>query len=151
MTEFIVQQVAGAGAPDIEPDIYDATFDGIVAEAHPDWAGVNSFGKPDSGDRWRFNFTLLDEDGAVMYDPNSEGDPIEVNVLTNQTMGEKSNAYKIMRGICTPAEMALIDAKQPFNAATLYGRKVQLQIEKNENGWPKITNVLPARRSKGSK
>lgn len=144
MTEFFLQQTAGAGAPDVEDDIYDGTFDGVVPEQHDDWkTEADNFGHPDNGARWRFNFSLYDTDGSALYD---EGDPLVVSTLTKPSMHKKSNGYAIMKGVLTASELAVVDAGEKLDIAPIIGRKVQVQIKHNASGWPFVAQVLPARK-----
>lgn len=133
------QQKPGAGAPDVADGLQKGVFVGISEESHPDWAGTDKFGKEDTGDRWRFAFNLVDEDGDILYE---EGDPIEVDALTRTTVGKKSAAYAILKGIMTAAELAIVDAQEPFDGTTLEGRKVMVVIEHNDKGWPKVVQVV---------
>lgn len=126
----------GADAPEIEDGIYPADFDGAVQESHPDWAGKNKFGGDDDGERIRWDFTLFDQ-----------GDPVPVNILSNLNFNVKSKtvplAVRILKGLLTKAEYVAFEAGSSPDADSLQGRRCQVQIEHNENGWPKIIAVLP--------
>lgn len=137
---FTFQQTAGGDAPEVKDGVYRASFDSMDKEEHPDWAGTDKFGHPDNGDRIRFAFTLKDKDGSILYD---EGDPIVVDALTRVSFGPKSNAYAILKGILTPAELAVVDAKQPFEITPVLGRDVLVQVGHSTKDWPTIVAVLP--------
>jgi len=139
---IIIQQELGAGAPEIDDGMFDARFDGISAESHPDWAGPNKFGGVDDGERWRWDFTIF-EDGKPVFDEG--GDPLEVSTLTNQSVGKKSNGYALFKGILTSGELALIDAGEPIDTSALEGRMCQVVVVHNEKGWPKVSAVLPVK------
>lgn len=133
----------GAEAPDIENGSYLARFDGMTIEEHPDWAQTaeqNKFGKADSGRRIRFNFTLLDEGGDELYD---DGDPVEVNALTREAFGLRSNAYALFAPILTAAEKAAFEAGEDLDSDDIEGRKVMVAVEQRKNGWPIVTAVMP--------
>lgn len=132
-----------AGAPDVEAGIWAARFDGISAKVlEKSQFDPNVF-------EWAF--TLLDETGAVVYD---EGEPIEVTALTSRSMNTKSKttprAVRYLKAILTPAEFATFEDEEGagLDADALAGRVVQVIIEINDNGWPKITDVMPAPRAK---
>jgi len=127
----------GADAPEIEDGIYPATFEGVVQESHPDWAGKNKFGGEDDGERLRWDFTCYDE-----------GDPVPVNILSNLNFNVKSKtvplAVRLLKALLTKGEWdAFLTGASP-DSDSLKERRCQVQIEHNENGWPKIIAVLPA-------
>lgn len=138
----VIIQQAAANIPEVADGLTLARFDGMAIEAHPDWATPSDrFGKPDDGNRIRFNFTILDDDGAVVYE---DGEPVEVNVLTRVFFGPKSTTYALLKGILTPAELALVDAQQPVDSDSLVGRIVNIVISHNEKGYPGVDSVVPA-------
>lgn len=130
--------------PEVADGLALSRFDGMAIEKHPDWATESDkFGKPDSGDRIRFEWTLLDEEtGAVLY--GEDGDPVVVNQLTRVFFGAQSRTYALLKGILTKAELALVDAKEPIDSDALIGRINNLNISHNEKGWPQIDAVIPA-------
>jgi hypothetical protein len=135
----------GAGAPEVEDGLALARFDDLVLKEHPDWAGTDKFGKADDGNRFHFLFTLVDEDHAVVYDPESEGDPIELEALTRTATGEKSNFFAIMSGLLTAKELAAYQAAtadDPFDGSELPGRVYNVKIAHNKRGWPFIEDVI---------
>lgn len=141
----------GGSAPEIEAGLTPLRFDDLLLKPHDDWAGVDKFGHDDDGQRYHFCFTALDEEGKVLYDPNSEGDPIELEILTRTATGEKSNFAKTLKGILTAAEFTAWQANEPFDGEGIKGRKVMGMVEHNKKGWPNITAVLPAKMSKAEK
>lgn len=132
---------SGSDAPEFEDGIYPATFNGVSAESHPDWAGTGKYGKDDDGERLRWDYTLFDE-----------GDPFPVNELTNLNFNTVSKTVpkpiQRLKALMTKGEYeAFLDGETP-NSDELKGRRCQVQIEHNANGWPKIIAVLPAPKKK---
>lgn len=135
---------SSASAPEFEDNVYDARFDGVSAESHPEWATENGTFGPDNGERFRFDFTLF-EGGRMLY---NDGDPFTINALTSQAMGKKSKFALYMKGILTPVEAAMIEAGENIDSDTIKGRMVQLALSHNDNGWPKIDAIIPAKKVK---
>lgn len=135
----------GGTAPEVEDGVYDMRFDGVESEAHPEWAGPNKWGKHDDGNRFRWNFTLLDGEGAVLYD---EGEPITLNKLTNTSLNVVSKttpvAVKVLKALLTPAEFAAFEQGTAPDSDKLIGRIVQGVVSTNDKGWPNIDDVMPA-------
>lgn len=132
-----------ADAPDIESGIYDATFDGVSKK----FVEGGLYG---DGDRLVWAFTLLDDDGEVLYDRE---EPIVVDGLTSLSMNTASKTtpkgVRYLKAIMTPSEFSLFesgDAK--VNAEDLEGRKVQVEVAIRDSGWPTVVNVLPARKAR---
>lgn len=139
----------GAGAPPVEDGLCLLRFDDLVLKEHEDWAtDSDKFGKPDDGQRYHFQFTLLDEDRSVVY---HEGDPIELEALTRTATGSKSNFAAILEGILTPQEFALWQADQPFDDSTLRGRIVNGKVAHNKSGWPFVESVIGIAKDKKGK
>lgn len=139
----------GGTAPEVEDGLTLARFDNLVQKSHPDWAGTDSYGKPDDGERFHFIFTLLDEGRQVLYDDG--GDPIELEATTRTATGQKSNFAAILKGILTPQEFTLWEANQPFDAESLPGRIVNVTVAHNKKGWPHIEATHGQPKTRGSK
>jgi hypothetical protein len=140
-----IKKTVGAGAPEIEDGLGLFRFDGIQLVNHKDWATESdNFGKPDNGDRLHFNVTALDgETGAVLW--KNDGDPLEIETLTRVAFGEKSNAYALLKGILTKAELALLDDPEgSLDSDALMGRPVQGIVAHGKSGWPYIDSFMPA-------
>lgn len=130
-----------AGAPNVEGGVYDGRFDGVAAKII-----ANSKYDPNS---YEWSFTLLDN-GAVLYDA---GEPVEVTGLTSQSVNVKSKttpkAVRWLKAIMTPAEFAQFElGEEPVDADKLVGRSVQLVIAINDNGWPRVDDVLAAKKAR---
>ena len=126
-----------ADAPDIEDGVYGAKFLGVELQKHPDWAGVNQFGKEDSGDRFHWTFVIC-ENGEPVYD---EGEPLELEATTNTTMAAKSNAAGILKGLLTPAEYSAAEAGNGPKDSDIEGRMCQVTVEHSKSGWPRVVGV----------
>lgn len=133
-----------ADAPDIESGFYDGKFDGISTK----YVEGGQFG---DGDRYVWAFTLLDDDGAVLYD---EGEAVEVEGLTSLSLNVASKtvpkAVKYLKALMTTEEFATFEAGNGVDAKALVGRVVQVEVTIKDNGWPTITNVLPPRKRRAS-
>lgn len=133
-----------AGAPDIEAGVFDARFDGVEAKT----LDKSKF----DPNVFIWHFTLF-QDGAVIYD---DGDPIEVDGLTSQSMNTKSKttprAVKYLKGLLTPGEFAQFEAAADdaeadgLDAEALEGRMVQVVVSIKDSGWPQVDDVLPAKK-----
>jgi hypothetical protein len=134
-----------ADAPDIEPGVYDGKFDGIATK-------FITGGQYGDGDRWEWSFTLLDDDGDVLYDG---GDPLEITGLTSTSTNDKSKtlpkALRYFKALMTTAEYAAFLAGEGIDEDSLLGRVVQVEVAVKDNGWPSIANVLPPRAKRSSK
>lgn len=104
------------------------------------------------GDRFEWAFTLLDDDGAVIYD---EGEPVELTGLTSTSTNVASKttprAVRYLKALMTASEFAVFEAGEGVEAEELLGRIVQVEVAIKESGWPTIANVLPPRKSRKSK
>jgi len=140
---FEISNTPSASAPDIEGGLVPARFDGLAMVEHPDWAGDGKFGY-DDGKRLHWTFTLLDEDGAVLYD--DDADPIIVEAVNSANINTKSDKSKNAAWLksVSPAAFAAVNAGQRFSADEMVGANCTLLIEIKDNGWPKVVNVLPA-------
>ena len=130
-----------AGAPNIEAGIFPARFDGVSEKLVP--------GKF-SSEVYEWAFTLLDQNGAVLYD---EGDPIEVTGLTSRSFNVASKttprAVRYLRALMSAAEFANFSAGSPIDSDALIGRLCQTLIAINDNGWPKVDDVIAAPKASG--
>lgn len=152
---FTLPKKAASGAPQVEDGLALWRFDDLVLREHPDWAGKDNYGNDDDGQRYHFVGTLVDEDHAVIYDPKSEGDPIELESTTRTATGQRSNFYANITGLLTPKELAAYDAstpEDPFDASDLPGRVYNVKIAHNKNDWPFIEQIIGiAKAPKGGK
>lgn len=134
-----------ADAPNVDPGICDARFDGVQKK----FIEGGQFG---DGDRLEWQFTLLDDDGAVLYD---DGDPIEVQGLTSLSTNVLSKttpkAVRYLKALMTPEEFAAFSEGKGVNASALIGRVVQVEVAIRDSGWPTIANVLPPRQKRVSR
>jgi hypothetical protein len=137
---------ASADAP-VLPDgegLYDAR-----------WTGVEDVNIPNSqfgdGASRQWNFTLVDDDGADLYD---RGEPIEVRGLTSRSMNltskTKPKGVKYLEAILTPDEFAEFARGEGFDAERAKNRIVQVDIVLKDSGWPNVVNVLRKRARRGS-
>lgn len=129
-----------ANAPDIEPNIYDARFDGVVAKVlEKSQYDPNAF---------IWSFTLF-EDGKAIY---LDGEPVEVEKVTSQSTNTKSKttpgAVKVLKAIMTADEFAAFEREEPIDAEELVGRMVQVVVVTKDSGWPGVDEVLPARKAR---
>jgi hypothetical protein len=134
-----------ADAPDIEAGIYDARCDGVAVK----FITGGQFG---DGDRFEWAFTLLDDEGEVLYD---DGDPVEITGLTSTSLNTMSKttprAVRYLKALLTPAEYAAFEAGEGIDEKSIVGKKVQVEVSIKDNGWPSIAGVLPARVKRGAK
>jgi len=132
-----------AEAPDIEPGVYDARFDGVEAK-------VLEKSQFDSN-VFVWGFTLF-EDGKPLYDG---GEPVEVDKITSQSTNTRAKttpgAVKVLKAIMTAEEFAAFEREEPISAEDLIGRMVQVQVIIKDNGWPTVEEVMPARRKSRSR
>lgn len=145
---FEITNTPSASAPEgIEDGLAPAKFLGLAKINHPDWATEKDSlsGKPDNGDRIHWRFVLTDDDGEELY---NDGDPIELDVANSTNFNTKSDKSKNAAWLkaVSPQAFALVDAGQPVDPASLEGTPVMLLLEMKDNGWPKIVNVLPAKK-----
>lgn len=131
---------AGAGAPEVEDGLALVKFTDIKLVAHPDWAGVDSFGHDDTGDRYHFQAQLCDpETKKLVY---VDGDPVELEAMSRIATGAKSNFAKHLKGILTGAEFALWENNEPFDTEAMQGRLLNAMIVHSKGGWPQIESFL---------
>lgn len=146
---YLPAKSAGAGAPQVEDGLAILRFDDLTKISHPDWAGTDTFGHADDGERYHFQFTLLDEAHAVQY---TDGDPIELEAMTRTSTGEKSNFFAYLSAMLTPAELAQYNeatADNPFDGSMLQGRVLNAKIVHNKKGWPQIDAIIGIAKPKG--
>jgi hypothetical protein len=131
-----------ADAPDVEPGLYDARFDGVSVK----FVEGGQFG---DGDRFEWAFTLLDDEGAVLYD---DGDPITVTGLTSLSTNTKSKtqpkAVRYLKALMTAAEFSDFEQGKGVAADAIIDRTVQVEVTIRDSGWPTIANVLPPRKKR---
>jgi hypothetical protein len=137
-----------ADAPDVEPGIYDARFDGVEAKLIK--GGEYTKDTVNGDPKFEWTFTLF-EDGAVLYD---KGEPVEVNGLTSRSMNKASKtqprALRYVRALlaANPQALALFEAESKLNAKDMIGTMCQVEVAIKDSGWPSIANVLPAKTRK---
>ena len=143
---FEIKNTPPASAPNVEGGLVPARFDGFSQQSHPDWAGPGKFGY-DDGERLHWAFTLTTDAGEVIYD---EGDAIEVEAINGVNLNTKSDKSKNAQWLknLSPEAFAAVDAGKGFDADKLVGLPCMLLLEIKENGWPKVVNVLPARKAR---
>lgn len=145
---------AGGDIPQVDDGLALLRFDDIVLEEHPDWAGTDKFGKPDDGRRFKFLFTLLDEDRNPVI-PEGADDPdaeVVIDAMTRTATGEKSNFAALLGGILTPVEFEAwktATADKPFDASGAQGRVVNGKIAHNKKGYPFVEAVIGIAKAKG--
>lgn len=131
-----------ADAPDIEGGIYDAKFEGVSTK-------FVEGGQYGDGERFVWLFTLLDDDGAALYD---NGDPITVDALTSLSLNTQSKttpkAVRFLKALLPAAEFAAFEAGEGIDMDALVGSIAQVEVAIRDNGWPTIVNVLPKRVSR---
>ena len=131
-----------ADAPDIEADIYDARFEGIETK----FIEGGSYG---DGDRYIWKFTLLDDDGAVLYD---NGDPIEVDAMTSMSLNVNSKtvpkSVRFLKAIASDDEYEAFANGDGIDLDGFEGRKVQVDVYLRDSGWPSVASVLPKRKAR---
>lgn len=154
-------------APEVDDGLYVAEFLGVEQRHVPSFVtDKDKFGHADDGNRIDFQFALLDEDGnRVLKDPEDpdSGDLVlrqakSIKVLSS---GERSNSYAMLKGILTPAELALFietgkgdeaaDAAWAAAAEKVDGRKVNVQVSHSSTGWPQIEAALGPVKAKAAK
>jgi hypothetical protein len=134
-----------ADAPDVEPGIYDAT----LLEISQKFITGGQYG---DGDRFEWAFTLLDDDGEVLYERE---EPVVVEGLTsmslNTTSKTRPKAIRYLRALMNDSEFAFFEDGAGFDAGNLEGRQVQVDVAIRDSGWPTVVNVLPARKKRSRK
>lgn len=142
MTFEIINTPSASAPTGIEAGLVPARFIGLSKVNHPDWAGTDSFGNKDNGDRIHWKFALTDDDGEDLYE---DGDPVEVEATNSTNFNTKSDKSKNAAWLkaVSPQAFALVDAGQPVDPSTLEGAACMLLLEIKDNGWPKVVNVLP--------
>lgn len=139
-----------ADQPDIEAGMYDMRFDGTEQKRIKGGQYTKDTVNGDLKIEW--GFTLLDDDGAVMYD---EGEPIELSKLTGMGFNIVSSTVpaevKVLKALCTAAEFAKFEAGEGPKEADLIGRIVQGEVFIKPTGWAGIGNVLPPRVKRSSR
>lgn len=152
---------SGAGsAPEIEDGLYVARFNDIVQRVVEQFkTEKDKFGKPDDGVRFDFLFTILDEDRNPVLLPDAEGpddtlDLRQAKSIRAISSGEKSNSYAMLKGILTPAELAMWVAsteENPVDLSHVMGREVNVQVSHSNSGWPQVEATLGPAKPKAKK
>ena len=135
---------SSAGAPDVEAGVHDAVFQGVEATTiEKSQFDPNVF---------EWSFGILDSDGEPLYE---EGEPVIVTGVTSRSVNVASKttprAVRWLKSILTAGEFAQFSAGEGFDADALIGRRVQLVVVIKDSGWPKVDDVLPARKVKAAK
>lgn len=129
-----------ADAPNIgDAGLFDGRFEGVSTK-------FVEGGQYGDGDRYVWNFTLLDDDGEVLYD---EGDPIVVDALTSMSLNTQSKttpkAVRFLKALLSAADFAAFENGEGIDMDALVGTVAQVDVALRDNGWPTIVNVLPKR------
>lgn len=138
----------GAGAPEFEDGLAKGRFDDLRLVPHPDWAGTDSFGNPDDGNRFHFVFTMVEPDGTVIYevvDGEPTGEQLVLDLLTRTATGKKSGFRAALSGILTTAEMAAWDAQteeNPYDFVAVQHRIIDVKVGHSKSGWPHIAETI---------
>src|ERR1035437_1499959 len=136
-----------AEAPNVEAGLYDARFDGTETKRVK--GGMYTKDTENGDLKLEWSFTLLDDDGAVLYD---DGDPITLTKLTGVGFNIASKTIphevKVLKALCTPVEFAAFEAGEGTDEDALLGRKVQVEVFVKDNGRPGIGNVIAARKAR---
>lgn len=140
-----------ADAPDITEfvGVRDFRFDGDEARKVKGGQYAKDLVNGDPKLIWKF--TALDDDGDPLY---VEGDPIEVEVMTGVGFNIASKTtpaeVKLLKVLATKEEFAAFVEGKGINGDKLVGRIVQGELFVKESGWPGVTNIIPARKSKAA-
>ncbi|HET7070113.1 MAG TPA: hypothetical protein VFI40_04760 [Nocardioides sp.] len=134
--------------PELEDGLYDARFDGVRAEELEN----SQFG---DNKVFIWDFTLFEDGKAIREERDDHekfGEPIEVQGMTSRSTNTKSKttprAVRYLKGIMSAEEFEAFVAEKPVDVDALVGRMVQVQVELKENGWAKVTDVLPAKKAR---
>lgn len=142
--------------PDIELGFNDAKLTGVTPTYIPGGLYGEGFTTKDAlgndVNRFRWVFTLVDADGATLYD---EGDPITVDCITGLQFFAKaknlSKQVRIMKALLTPEEFAgWQDGRGVPGLADLVGRPVQVEVGMNDRGYPTVASVIAPRKRRAS-
>ncbi len=133
-----------ADAPNIEPAVYDLRFDGVEKKL----VKGGQYQKNPNGDpKIAWKFTLLEDDGSVIYD---DGDPVEVEALTGVGFNTASKTVpqevRILKALMTADEFEAWVAGEGVDADELLGRTVQGEVFIKDSGYPGVTNIIAPRR-----
>lgn len=157
MGQFLAPTTKSEDAPLLSPGMYDAIFDGLdVAMVEGGDYGTGEVRTLPDGtkyNRYRWAFTLLGSNGEPLYEERKDhpkfDEPITADALTSLSMNSasktKPKTLRYLSAIMSPAEYNAFLDSTGLDADVLKGRKVQVEVIIRDNGWPSITNVLPAR------
>jgi len=146
--EVLTAITKSADAPDVEAGFYDARFEGVSKK----FIEGGIYG---DGDRYIWLFTLLDDDGEVLYDEKTR-DPIQVDHMTSLSLNKNSKtkpkALRVMNALMGDAAYTeWVDGESALDTDALIGRIVQVELYLRENGWPSIASILPKRARRASR
>jgi hypothetical protein len=134
--------------PDIDKGMYDARFDGVRAET----LEASQFG---NNDVYIWAFTLFEDGKPIREDREDHekfGEPVEVEGITSRSTNVKSKttprAVSYLEAIMTEEEFEAFKAEKPIDTDALIGRMVQVQVVIKDSGWPKVDDVLPAKKAR---
>ena len=130
-----------ADIPEVEPGLYDAKFNGVIKK-------FITGGQYGDGDRLEWTFTLLSDEGDVLYD---RGEPLTVTGLTSLNLNpqsEKAIAPKWLKAMASPEAYAGFSAGNGLNEEDILNAAVQVEVRVKANGWPYVALVLPARKAR---
>lgn len=135
---------AAADAPHVDAGMYDARFDGIETK-------FITGGQYGDGDRFQWNFTLLDDDGNELYDGE---EPIQIDTLTstslNTTSKTQPRALRYLKALLSQPEYDAFVNGAKFDASNIVGRRVQVEVYIRDTGWPSISAILAPRTTRVS-
>ena len=150
----------GGNPPEVEAGLALVRFDDIKARFVEQFVTESdNYGKPDDGNRLDFQFTLLDENRAVVFDERDDGEivPIELRqakACKPGATGSNSNFYEYLGGLLTVQEMAqweVATAEAPFDASATKGRILNVKIGHNKKGWPQVDSIIGIAKSAKTK
>lgn len=142
-----------AEAPDIEGGVYDGKLVRIEDKV---LKGGQFQKNPDGDPKLAWVFQLLDDAGEAIYASYGEEEKIvEVDKLTgtgfNTAASNTPAEVLIMKALLTGAEYAEWEAgSAEFGRDELIGRKGQVEVVFNKNGYPVIDKVIAARKARAS-
>lgn len=151
-----------ASTPSV-PDVEDGIYDAVLLSIGTKYVTGGKFGDgfttdDDEGNkvnRFTWNFGLRDDNGDPLFDEESD-EAIEVDMLTGLQFFAKaknqSKQVRAMKALMTGREFeSWVNGDEAPTQAELIGRPCQVEIGTNENGYPRVNNVLPARKARASR
>ena len=129
-----------AGEPGAEPGTYFATLTALkpftLYETSTGWTREkpeNGLAEAYSKIEWHFHT----EDGERL-----EG-------ITSTARSERSTLFAWATGLGLPAGVVL-DRSKPIPASLLIGREAMVTVQRDKNGYPRVTTVVPAPKSRAA-